>query len=77
MVCFINAYLSLTDVIASVIRRFIAKLSFLDPDDRHLHHLIYRRVVKIGIKSENLKHALVIFNFYLVFSISLSCKFFC
>ena len=67
----------LTDVIASVIRRFMSKLSFLDPDDRHLHHLIYRRVSKIGIKSENTKHALVTFLiFILYFPFLLAANFF-
>ena len=67
----------LTDVLASVIRRSIAKLSFLDPDDRHLHHLIYRRVSKMGIKSENIKHALVTFLiFILYFPFLLAANFF-
>ena len=57
----------LTDVIASIIRRIGAKLSFLDPDDKHLHHLIYRRVSKMGIKSENMKHALVTFLIFILY----------
>tara|TARA_Y100001970_G_C14199225_1_gene840085 strand:- start:488 stop:1534 length:1047 start_codon:yes stop_codon:yes gene_type:complete len=57
----------LTDVIASIIRRIAAKLSFLDPDDKHLHHLIYRRVSKMGIKSENMKHALVTFLIFILY----------
>ena len=67
----------LTDVIASIIRRFVAKLSFLEPDDRHLHHLFYRRVSKMGIKSENMKHALVTFLiFVLYFPFLLGANFF-
>ena len=67
----------LTDVIASIIRRLTAKISFLDPDDRHLHHLFYRRVSKMGIKSENMKHALVTFlMFILYFPFLLAANFF-
>mgnify|MGYP001381923433 CR=1 FL=1 len=67
----------LTDVFASIIRRFIANISFLDPDDRHLHHLFYRRVSKMNIKSENMKHALVTFLiFVLYFPFLLAANFF-
>ena len=54
-----------------------SKLSFLEPDDKHLHHLFYRRVSKMGIRSENMKHALVTFlMFILYFPFLLAANFF-
>ena len=61
------------DVAFSIARRIIARVSALEPDNKHLHHLIYRKATKAGIRSENLKHAictLFIFIFYTPFMVA-------
>ena len=52
------------DTLSSVIRRGISKVSALEPDNKHLHHLIYKKVTKAGVKSEKTKHSIcTIFTF--------------
>ena len=61
------------DVLFSIARRAISKVSALEPDNKHLHHLIYRKASKAGLKSENSKHAICtsfIFIFYTPFLIA-------
>jgi len=61
------------DVAFSIFRRIIAKVSALEPDNKHLHHLIYRKVSKAGVRSENFKHAICtifIFIFYTPFLVA-------
>lgn len=63
----------ITDVLISIIRRIIAKVSIFNPENKHLHHLVYRRIKKMGIESENTNHAittLLIFIFYFPFLLS-------
>jgi len=63
----------ITDVLISIIRRIIAKVSIFNPENKHLHHLVYKRVKKMGIESENTNHAittLLIFIFYFPFLLS-------
>ena len=63
----------ITDVLISIIRRIIAKVSIFNPENKHLHHLVYKRVKKMGIQSENTNHAittLLIFIFYFPFLLS-------
>ena len=63
----------ITDVFISIIRRIIAKVSIFNPENKHLHHLVYKRVKKMGIQSENTNHAittLLIFIFYFPFLLS-------
>ncbi len=39
-----------TDILASLVRRLISRKSTLEPDNKHfLHHMILRRVEKMGI----------------------------
>lgn len=59
-----------TDACASLIRRLVSKTSTLEPDNKHLHHMILRRVKKMGVKSSNSQHLIVTlltFCFYLPF----------
>lgn len=61
------------DVVFSIIRRIISKVSALEPDNKHLHHLIYKKTTQAGLKSENAKHAvctLFTFVFYTPFLIA-------
>lgn len=61
------------DVGFSIARRIISRVSALDPDNKHLHHLIYRKGTKAGIRSENFKHAICtifIFIFYTPFIVA-------
>ena len=61
------------DVVFSIARRIISKVSALEPDNKHLHHLVYRKATKTGLKSENTRHAictLLIFIFYTPFIIA-------
>lgn len=61
------------DVAFSISRRIIAKVSALEPDNKHLHHLIYRKASKAGVRSEYFKHAictLFIFIFYAPFLVA-------
>ena len=67
----------LTDVIFSIARRIISKYSALEPDNKHLHHLIYRRVKKMSFSSENLNHSLVtLLTFVLYFPFLLGANYF-
>ena len=67
----------LTDVIFSIARRIISKYSALEPDNKHLHHLILRRVEKMNFSSENLNHSLVtILTFVLYFPFLLGANYF-
>ena len=59
-----------TDIIASLLRRLINKKSTLEPDKKHLHHMILARVEKMGIASSNTQHFVVTFltfGFYMPF----------
>ena len=59
-----------TDILASFIRRLISRESTLEPDNKHLHHMILRRVKKMGITSSNTQHFIVTFltfGFYIPF----------
>lgn len=59
-----------TDIIASLVRRLISRKSTLEPDKKHLHHMILRRVEKMGIVSSNAQHFIVTFltfGFYMPF----------
>ena len=59
-----------TDILASLLRRLISRKSTLEPDDEHLHHMILRRVKKMGINSSNTQHFIVTFltfGFYMPF----------
>ena len=61
------------DVAFSIIRRMIARVSALEPDNKHLHHLIYRKATKAGVRSENFKHiicTIFIFIFYTPFLVA-------
>ena len=61
------------DVAFSIVRRIISKVSALEPDNKHLHHLIYKKTTKAGVRSENSKHAictLFIFIFYAPFLVA-------
>ena len=61
------------DVAFSIFRRIIAKVSALEPDNKHLHHLIYKKATKAGVRSENFKHllcTLFIFIFYTPFLVA-------
>ena len=63
----------ITDVLISIIRRIIAKVSIFNQENKHLHHIVYKRVKKMGIQSENTNHAittLLIFIFYFQFLLS-------
>ena len=63
----------ITDVFFSIIRRIIAKVSAVKPDSKHLHHIVYKRVKKIGLQSENTNHVittLLIFILYFPFLLS-------
>jgi UDP-N-acetylmuramyl pentapeptide phosphotransferase/UDP-N-acetylglucosamine-1-phosphate transferase len=48
-----------TDVFASLIRRISTKRSTLEPDNKHLHHMILRRVRKMGFESSLTHHSIV------------------
>ena len=63
----------ITDVCFSIIRRIVSKVSAVKPDSKHLHHMVYKRVKKIGLESENTNHAittLLIFILYFPFLLS-------
>tara|TARA_Y100000992_G_scaffold148494_2_gene98969 strand:+ start:4291 stop:5334 length:1044 start_codon:yes stop_codon:yes gene_type:complete len=67
----------ITDVFISIIRRTIAKVSIFNPENKHLHHLVYKRVKKMNIESENINHALTtLFIFVLYFPFLLSANYF-
>ncbi|MBA4729885.1 MAG: glycosyltransferase family 4 protein [Gammaproteobacteria bacterium] len=57
-----------TDVLFSIYRRITLQVSTLEPDNQHLHHLIYKRVSKLELKSENKKHFLVTFMTFIIYS---------
>ncbi len=57
----------ITEAISSAVRRILSKISALNADNRHLHHLIYRRVSKMSISSENVKHSLVTFLMFILY----------
>lgn len=57
-----------TDVLFSIYRRITLQVSTLEPDNLHLHHLIYKRVSKLELKSENKKHFLVTFMTFIIYS---------
>lgn len=56
-----------TDVLFSIYRRIVLKVSALEPDNLHLHHLIYKRVSKLDFKSENKKHFLVTLMTFVIY----------
>ena len=67
----------ITDVLISIIRRIIAKVSIFNPENKHLHHIVFLRVKKMGIKSENTNHAIAtILIFILYFPFLLSANYF-
>tara|TARA_B100001057_G_scaffold324745_1_gene324930 strand:- start:412 stop:1452 length:1041 start_codon:yes stop_codon:yes gene_type:complete len=57
-----------TDVLFSIYRRITLQVSTLEPDNLHLHHLIYKRVSKLELKSENKKHFLVTLMTFIIYS---------
>ena len=57
-----------TDVLFSIYRRITLQVSTLEPDNLHLHHLIYKRVSKLELESENKKHFLVTFMTFIIYS---------
>ncbi|MAL53459.1 MAG: hypothetical protein CMQ68_05140 [Gammaproteobacteria bacterium] len=57
-----------TDVLFSIYRRIVLKVSALEPDNLHLHHLIYKRVSKLDLKSENKKHFLVTLMTFVIYT---------
>ena len=60
----------ITDVIFSIFRRIYVKLPAMNPDDDHLHHLIYKRIKRFNFASENKVHFFVTlstFVFYMPF----------
>lgn len=64
-----------TDVIFSFARRILWKKSTIEPDDMHLHHVILKRIKKIGLRSNKLQHFFVtvlIFIFYAPFLVGAS-----
>ena len=56
-----------TDVLFSAFRRIISNYSALEPDNKHLHHLIYKRLRKVNIQSEKLRHVLVTFSTFVIY----------
>ena len=67
----------ITDVFFSIFRRIISKASAVKPDSKHLHHIVYKRVKKIGLESENSNHAITTFLiFILYFPFLLSANYF-
>ena len=48
-----------TDVFMAVLRRLLSKNPILEPDNKHLHHLILDRVKRKNIKSNNINHFIV------------------
>jgi len=59
-----------TDILASLLRRLLSRKSTLEPDNKHLHHMILSRVKKMGIVSTNTQHFIVTFltfGFYMPF----------
>lgn len=66
-----------TEILSSIFRRIIARISTTQPDNNHLHHLIYKRIKKIGIQSERIKHAIVtVLLFMLYFPFLLGANYF-
>ena len=64
-----------TDILASFLRRLFNRKSTLEPDDKHLHHMILKRVKKTGIISSNTQHFIVTFltfGFYIPFILGAS-----
>ena len=57
----------IADVFFSIFRRIISNYSALEPDNKHLHHLIYKRLKKINIQSEKLRHVLVTFSTFIIY----------
>ena len=60
----------ITDTIFTIIRRMHAKMSTMESDNQHLHHLIFESVSNRISKYERLKHVittLIIFAFYTPF----------
>ena len=67
----------ITDVLISILRRIVARVSIFNPENKHLHHLVYKRVKKMGIESENTNHAITTFLiFILYFPFLLSANYF-
>ena len=67
----------ITDVFVSIARRIIARVSIFNPENKHLHHVVFKRVKKMGIKSENTNHAITtILIFILYFPFLLSANYF-
>ena len=62
-----------TDIFAAFLRRFLSKKSTLEPDNKHLHHMILGRVKKLGVASSNTQHFIVTFltfAFYMPFMLA-------
>ena len=67
----------ITDVFFSIFRRIISRVSAVKPDSKHLHHIVYKRVKKIGLESENSNHAITtMLMFILYFPFLLAANYF-
>ena len=66
----------ITDTLVTVSRRIYTNLSALEPDNRHLHHLIYKKDFKNIYKSEKKKHALTTIGIFIFYAPFNSCQFF-
>ena len=64
-----------TDVLFSIYK-IVLKVSALEPDNLHLHHLIYKRVSKLDLKSENKKHFLVTLMTFVIYTLFTRSKLF-
>ncbi len=58
----------ITDTLVTVSRRIYTNISALEPDNRHLHHLIYKKISKTFIKSEKKKHALTTIALFILYT---------
>ena len=56
------------EILFSILRKFVIGRSPLKPDNLHLHHLIYKRVSKLDLKSENKKHFLVTLMTFVIYT---------
>lgn len=58
----------ITDTLVTVARRMYTNISALEPDNRHLHHLIYKKISKTFIRSEKKKHALTTIAVFILYT---------
>ena len=57
-----------TDTFATIFRRILEKTSALEPDNRHFHHMFYKRLKKSNIQSEKKLHFLTSFSLFAVYA---------